>query len=300
MIQEYEIKYVNLSKGERLAYREIGKGKNILLLIHGNMSSGLHFLPIIERLPEDFKAYAVDLRGFGESSYNHRFDSLKELSEDIFELVSILGLKDFSIAGWSTGGGICLQFAADHPGFANKIVLIESVGYTGYPLCKKDAAGQMLVDTVYSSKNEMALDAVQVAPALAAMENKDFAFMNWLWDVAIYTNKKPEPEYNNLYINETLKQKNLVDIDWSLANFNMSHGHNGYAPGSGLIDKVEVPVLSFWGDRDIIVSEDAVKTTVEAIGDNAALFILENSGHSPLVDCPDLLSQKIFDFVRKV
>jgi pimeloyl-ACP methyl ester carboxylesterase len=94
------------------------------------MSSGLHFLPIIERLPEDFKAYVVDLRGFGESSYNHRFDSLKEVSEDIFELTSILELKDFSMAGWSTGGGICLQFAADHPGFANKIVLIEAVGYT--------------------------------------------------------------------------------------------------------------------------------------------------------------------------
>ena len=300
MIHEYEIKYINLSNGERLAYREIGKGKNILLLIHGNMSSGLHFLPIIERMPEDFKAYVVDLRGFGESSYNNSFDSLKDLSEDVFEFVSLLGLKGFTMAGWSTGGGICLQFEADHPGIASKIVLIESVGYAGYPLRKKDAAGQMIEGSIYESKKEMALDAVQVAPALAAMENKDFAFMNWLWDVAIYTNKKPEPEYNNLYINETLKQKNLVDIDWSLANFNMSHRHNGYAEGSGLIDKVQIPVLSFWSDKDIIVSGDEVKATVEAIGDNAELAILENSGHSPLVDCPDLLSQKIVEFVRKV
>ena len=300
MIQEFEIKYVNLKNGERLAYREIGKGKNILLLIHGNMSSGLHFLPIIERLPEDFKAYIIDLRGFGESSYNNHFDSLKDLSEDIFEFVSTLGIKGFTIAGWSTGGGICLQFETDHQGFANKIVLIESVGYKGYPLYKKDADGQMINGAIYESKEEMALDAIQVAPALAAMQNKDFAFMNWLWDAAIYTNKKPEPEYNNLYINETLKQKNLIDIDWSLANFNMSHTDNGYIDGSGLIDKVEIPVLSFWSDKDIVVSGEAVKATVEAIGDNAELVILENSGHSPLVDCPDLLSQKIFDFVRKV
>ncbi|MDF2530781.1 MAG: alpha/beta hydrolase fold protein [Clostridia bacterium] len=300
MIQEFEIKYISLSNGERLAYREIGRGKNVLLLIHGNMSSGLHFLPIIERMPEDFKAFAVDLRGFGESSYNNSFDSLKDLSEDIYEFVSLLGLKDFTMIGWSTGGGICLQLEADHSGFANKIALIESVGYTGYPLRKKNAAGQMLEGTVYESKAEMALDAVQVAPVLTAIEKKDFAFMNWLWDVAIYTNKKPEPEYNNLYINETLKQKNLVDIDWSLANFNMSHNHNGYISGSGLIDNIEIPVLSFWSDKDLVVQEDAVKATVEAIGNNAELIILKDSGHSPLVDCPDLLAQKLFDFVRKV
>lgn len=300
MIKEYEIKYVNLSNGERMAYREMGKGENTLLLIHGNMSSGLHFLPIIERLPEDFKAYVPDLRGFGESSYHNRFDSLKDLSEDVFEFVSALGLKGFTMVGWSTGGGICMQFEADHPGFADKLVLIESVSYRGYPLYMKDAAGQAIPGAVYESKEAMAMDAVQVAPALTAMEKKDFAFMSWLWDAAIYSNSKPEPEYNSLYIKETLKQRNLVDIDWSLATFNLSHQHNGYTEGSGLIDKIEIPVLSFWGEKDYVVFEDMVRSTVEAIGENAEFIVLQNSGHSPLVDCPDLLSQKIFDFVRQV
>ena len=300
MIQEYEIKYVNLNNGERLAYREFGKGEKVLLLIHGNMSSGMHFLPIIERLPEDFKAYAIDLRGFGESSYNNRFDSLKDLSEDVFEFVAALGLKGFTMVGWSTGGGICMQFEADHPGFAQKLVTIESVSYLGYPLYKKDAEGQAIPGAVYECKEEMALDPVQVAPALAAMENKDFNYMNFLWDVAIYSCGKPDPERNQFYINETLKQRNLADIDWSLANFNMSHQHNGYTEGSGLIDKIEIPVLSFWSDKDYVVLENMVKETVAAIGDNAELVILENSGHSPLVDCPDLLSQRIFDFVRQV
>jgi pimeloyl-ACP methyl ester carboxylesterase len=298
MIREYEINYIGLDDGERLAYREVGKGKNILLLIHGNMSSGLHYIPIIERLPEDFKAYVVDLRGFGESTYNNRFDSLKDLSEDVYSFVKKLGLRDFTMVGWSTGGGICMQFEADHPGYAKKIVLIESVSYLGYPIFKKDATGQIKLGEVYSSKEEMALDSVQVAPAEAAMQAKNFAFMNMLWDAAIYTSNKPEPEYNNLYINETLKQKNLIDIDWSLACFNMSHMHNGYTQGSGLIDKVEIPVLSFWGKKDLVVMEDMVKSTVEAIGENARLVVLENSGHSPLVDCPDLLTKEIIDFSR--
>lgn len=300
MIHEYEIKYMSLDNGERLAYREVGKGQNTLLLIHGNMSSGLHYLPILERLPEDFKAYVIDLRGFGESTYNSRFDSLKDLSEDVYDFVNKLGLRNFTMVGWSTGGGICMQFEADHPGYANKLVLIESVSYLGYPIYKKDETGQMKLGEVYSSKEEMAADPVQVAPAAAAMQSKNFAFMSWLWDVAIYTNNKPEPEYNNIYINETLKQRNLVDIDWSLACFNMSGMHNGYTQGSSLIDKIEIPVLSFWGKKDAVVMEQMVKTTVDAIGDNARLVILEDSGHSPLVDCPDLITNEILDFVRKV
>lgn len=300
MIREFEIKYVNLNNGERLAYREAGKGDKVLLLIHGNMSSGLHYLPVVERLPEDFKAYFLDLRGFGESSYNKPFDSLKELSEDVFEFVAALGIKGFTMVGWSTGGGICMQFDADHPGFAEKLVLIETVSYKGYPLNKKDVEGQPIPGTVYTAKEEMAQDPVQVAPAIAAMENKDFNYMNFLWDAAIYSCSKPDPEYNQLYITETLKQRNLADIDWALANFNMSHEHNSYTAGSGLIDKVEIPVLSFWGEKDYVVLGDMVKETVEAIGDNAELVILQNSGHSPLVDCPDLLSQKIFDFARQV
>lgn len=300
MLREYEVKYISLNNGERLAYRETGEGENVLLLIHGNMSSGMHYLPILERLPEDFKAYTLDLRGFGESSYNNRFDSLKDLSEDVYDFTTKLGLKGFTMVGWSTGGGIAMQFAADHAGVAERLVLIDSASYMGYPIFKKDENGKMKLGEVYQSKEEMSLDPVQVAPAAAAMQKKDFAFMNWIWDATIYTNKKPEAEYNNLYINETLKQRNLIDVDWSLACFNMSHMHNGYTQGSGLIDKVEIPVLSFWGNKDIIVREEMVTSTVEAIGENAKYVVLEDSGHSPLVDCPDRLISEIKDFVRGV
>lgn len=71
MINNLEIKKLRLENGETLAYREAGNGDNILILVHGNMCSGLHLLPIAERLPPNFKAYIVDLRGFGDSTYNN-------------------------------------------------------------------------------------------------------------------------------------------------------------------------------------------------------------------------------------
>lgn len=117
-----------------------------------------------------------------------------------------------------------------------------------------------------------------------------------MWDRAIYSHRKPLPEDNKLYINATLKQRNLADIYWALALFNMSDKHNGYTEGNNLISKIKIPVLSLWGEKDSIIPEAAAKETVEALGDKGELIVLKDSGHSPLIDCPDVLMKKIADF----
>lgn len=296
MANNLEMKKLKLENGETLAYREAGNGNNILLLVHGNMCSGVHFLPIAERLPPDFKAYIVDLRGFGDSTYNNRIDSIKDLSDDLFAFVNNLDVKNFTMLGWSAGGSVCLQFGADYSDIVKKIVLIESVGYTGCPLSKKDDQGKIMMGQVYKDRAEMAEDP-EVAPCLRAIENKDFHAMSILWDRAIYSNRKPLPEDNKLYINATLKQRNLVDVYWALALFNISNTHNGYTEGNNLINKIKASVLSLWGEADIIIPEATARGTVETLGDKAELMILKDSGHSPLIDCPDLLMQKIGDFI---
>ena len=49
----YDKKFVELGNGEKYAFIETGKGAP-LLLIHGNMSSGVHFSPIFPPLPKNF------------------------------------------------------------------------------------------------------------------------------------------------------------------------------------------------------------------------------------------------------
>ena len=290
-------KKMQLRNGEELAYVEHGSGQQVVLLIHGNMSSSLHYLPLIERLSSDYKLIAPDMRGFGDSSYHQRFDSLYDLADDLVDFTSQLQLKNVIVVGWSTGGGIALRLAATQPKLVKKVVLIESMSHKGYPLFKKDEKGQPLLGQIYATKEEMALDPVQVAPAVAAMAAKNIAFMSYLWDLAIYTVNKPTPEQNKLLIDETLKQRNLVDIDWGLANFNMSNDFNLYAKGDGSIEHVQVPVLSIWSKKDYVVLEYMVKETVAALGDRVTLKVYEQSGHSPLIDCPDQLASDIRSFI---
>ncbi|MBN2605225.1 MAG: alpha/beta hydrolase [Bacilli bacterium] len=289
-----EKKTVQLPNNETYYYVEAGSGPTILL-VHGNMSGGLHYLPLIERLKDQYHVIAPDMRGFGDSTYNNRIDTLDDLADDLILFLDALHIQDIFIAGWSTGGAIALKMAAKYQDRIQKIVLIDSASYRGYPIFKKDASFMPIIGEFYESREELALDPLQVVPAQMAMENKDYATMKSIWDQAIYTVSKPTDKDDYLYLTETLKQRNLVDLDYALTTFNMSSYTNGKTPGDNSIVNVIQPVLSFWGEKDIVVPRYMIDETEKALK-NCEIVVLPNAGHSPLVDCPDLLATYIINF----
>ena len=97
-----ELKSVKLSNGETIGYREREGGTDTLILVHGNMISSNIGALVIDNIDSEFKVYAVDLRGFGISSYNESINSLGDFSDDLKLFVDQLGLKKFSLVGWST------------------------------------------------------------------------------------------------------------------------------------------------------------------------------------------------------
>ena len=116
--------------------------------------------------------------------------------------------------------------------------------------------------------------------------------MNMVWDASIYTGKKPSPEENKIYLAETLKQRNLIETDWALANFNISDKHNGYTMGSGGIKNIRCPVAFTCAELDVVIPPATSRENAAAIS-GSKLFEYEKCGHSPLVDCPDRLATDI-------
>ena len=108
-----EKKFVSIGK-ETIAYLDEGQG-DVVLMLHGNMSSSIHYGPLIERISGSFRCVAPDLRGFGDSSYNERFDTMDELAEDVNLLLEALGIDSVYLVGWSNGGGVGLKLCALHP-----------------------------------------------------------------------------------------------------------------------------------------------------------------------------------------
>ncbi len=172
-----------------------------------------------------------------ESTYHNEINSLKDFSEDVKLFVDALGLTKFSIAGWSTGGGIAMQFAADYPDYVEKLILIESVGVKGYPIFKKNEMGQPIIGEFVTTKKDIAADPIQVLPALQALQKRDKEYYRTLWNLVIYTHKQPEPAKYEEYIDDMLTQRNLVDVDYALVHFNITDEFNGVSQGTGDVKK---------------------------------------------------------------
>ncbi len=290
-----EKKFISIGK-EELAYLDVGQGP-VVVMVHGNMSSSIHYEPLISRIKDKYRCIAVDLRGFGDSSYNNRFDTLEELADDVNLLTEALGIDSYYLVGWSNGGGVSLKLCAKYPEKVKKFFDIEGAGHKGYPVYKKE--NYQSTGKPYANKEEMAQDPMQVAPVLAIFEKGDAAMMTSIWDATIYTVNKPTREQNDLWMSETLKQRNLVDLDWALATLNMSDEYTPYGKGDGTIKNIKCPVALTMAEKDVVVPDYMVLDNYNALGELATLLPYENCGHSPMVDCPDRLAKDVVEFFSK-
>lgn len=287
-MKQYPVQYINLENGEILAYRQSGKKGKTILLIHGNMSSSVHFQEVIEQLEDNYQVYALDLRGFGDSSYKKPLNSLHDFAEDVNLFINALDLDHIHMLGWSTGGGIALEVAADLKTRIEKVYLLDSVGIKGYPMFKKDAHGQPILTELITSKEDIAADPVQVLPVLQAYEANNRAVLRAIWNALIYNLNQPSEEDYEIYLDAIFKQRNLVDVDYGLVHFNMTHDSNGVNNGSGRMDLITAPIVIFHGQKDLVVPISFAHEMKSYFKDQATMEIFENAGHSVLTDDLDL------------
>jgi 2-hydroxy-6-oxonona-2,4-dienedioate hydrolase len=288
-------KNILLNNGETYAYTVAGQGSQNLLLIHGNMTSSKHWDSVIKKLQNKARIYAVDLRGFGRSSYHQPIHSLQDFSEDLKDFVDQLGLHHFSLIGWSTGGGVAMHLAIDYPEMVEKLILVASVGIKGYWLLRKDETGQPILKDVPQTKAEIA-QSIEVAPIVTALQNRDKEFYRTLWNQGIYTKNKPSPEIYEEYLEDMLRQRNFVDVCYALAHFNISQSFNGVTDGSGKVEQIKAPTLVFQGDRDFVIPQNIGEEIAQNIA-GAKLVILEDCGHAPMVDSLEALVDNIAAFI---
>jgi len=293
-----QLKVVELSNGETIAYRERPGGEKLVLFIHGNMTSSKHWDILMDTFNEDYTIIAPDLRGFGGSTYNKRASHVRDFSNDIKLFVDSLGLKKFSLVGWSFGGTVCMQFCADNPEYCEKLVLLASGSTRGYAHYKTNSDGSPDVTTRFTTIEEIESDEMRTIPMQALYDTKNRDGLKLVWNSAIYTHKQPGEEKYNEYIDDMLTQRNLADVYHALNTFNISHVDNVAAKGTGEIDKINIPVLNLYGERDLVVPYIMTQEITEDFGDKAKTVKLENCGHSPLIDDLQQLKTAIENFLN--
>ena len=111
--------------GIRFAYRRWGKPGGLPLVFLQYFSANLdNWDPqVTDGLAADNDVILFDNAGVG-SSGGERPGTVSEMARHALALSDALGLKKFSVVGFSLGGMIAQQLALDHPDRVNRIILL--------------------------------------------------------------------------------------------------------------------------------------------------------------------------------
>lgn len=101
------------------------KAKPVVLL-HGFLSTGKIFDPIIPILSEHYRVIVPDLRGHGLTKNPKDRIVHAELAEDTAAFLSVLGIKRAHFCGFSSGGMHLLFLALNQPELFQSLTLLSS------------------------------------------------------------------------------------------------------------------------------------------------------------------------------
>lgn len=111
------VTYYTARDGVKLAYRAypVAQARQTVVLVHGSTASGTSMHALAEYLQKTgIEAYALDIRGHGDSGRRGDIDYIGQLEDDLEDFMKqfFSGRKDVTLVGFSSGGGFVLRFAA--------------------------------------------------------------------------------------------------------------------------------------------------------------------------------------------
>lgn len=99
-----------------------------LIFAHGITANAFCFQAMADALSNDFRVYAYDLRGRGDSDKPETGYSIPIHAQDLAEIIDALELDRPVVVGHSLGAFIAQQFAATYPEKLSKLILIDGGG----------------------------------------------------------------------------------------------------------------------------------------------------------------------------
>lgn len=116
-------------------YEVLGRGRPILFL-HSWVGSWRYWIPMMQAASVGYRAYALDLYGFGDSAKNRQY-SLSAQAGLVEAFLEKLGIGRVAIVGHGLGALVGLLFALRHPGVVDRVMAV------GFPLDENMISGRL-------------------------------------------------------------------------------------------------------------------------------------------------------------
>jgi len=263
--------------GNQLHYIDEGNG-DVLLFVHGTPSWSFEYRNIIKEARTSNRCIAIDHIGFGLSDKPVAYDySTINHSRTLERFILEKDLYNITLVVHDFGGPIALNVAIKHPERFNKLVIINS--------------------WLWSSKNDpdfQILSKVLKNPLLPFL----YRYLNFEVRVLLPSvfgtkklKKKIKQQYLKPFKNKTERNGTVAfahsllnDQDWFEELWNLKDAITGK------------PTLLIWGMKDPLVKPRLLEKFESGFTNNQNLK-LENCGHFPHEEAPELVTKEIFKFL---
>jgi pimeloyl-ACP methyl ester carboxylesterase len=247
-----------------LAYRDCGVGNPVVVCVHGFCQSSLYWAPVLERMSSvGIRAIAIDLPGFGDSADTPGPYTMEGYADRIAALLDALNIPQIVLIGGSMGGVVAQHFALRQPQRLSRLVLVATGARTPDPdgsLAKAD----ILAENPWN--------------------NDDIRHT-----VEGFFHQEPSDTKKRQYEDVVRATSHMAAVEAARSNAR-----------SNTLDQlgdIHVPTLILQGrhDRGRTPEHGAFMCTQMP---DAALVILEQSGHTPQLEEPEVFDSVVIPFVR--
>ncbi len=277
-IESHKIKIGKYS----INYIVAGKGKPILM-IHGANIGWPQWHLNIAKLAKNFKIYAIDLPGAGESTKVtfRDTDFVKDYLNIVDEFIEKLDLGKIDIIGSSFGGWIALKLAIERKPYIDRLILANPIGFTRHMPVK--------FRPVSISPFALMMSKTVLKPV---RKNKNLEM--FMRDVF---NDKKLPLMNEFidYFYELSKESHNVLFISKLAHFS---GMRKELYVADQLESINVPTLVIWGKEDPLMPFKTVERNLYKIK-NSKTIVLEGVGHMPPVEAAEAFNDLVVSFLKK-
>jgi 2-hydroxy-6-oxonona-2,4-dienedioate hydrolase len=241
--------------GQKIQYVEAGSGPNVILL-HGLGGDAANWIMTIPALASKYHVWAPDQIGFGASDkpfINYRVGTLVDFLEGFCKR---LGIDKATVVGNSLGGWTAMAFTIAHPERVEKLVLVDSAGYSFAKAGITASRSEMLAlnpSTIEGTKQ--LLSVIFANPSAIPMLTPEAMFARHL--------RNGDGNTINMFIDSILRNEDILD---------------------GKLGAIKVPTLVVWGREDHLTPLASGQAFAKDIP-GAQIAILDKCGHVPQMEC---------------
>jgi pimeloyl-ACP methyl ester carboxylesterase len=289
-------------KGFKLHYVREGEGGLPIFLVHGVPSASFRWRPVQTLISPYLRTYAYDIIGMGKSDkprtgWDYTFENDAHMMADLMDQ---WGFAKMVICGDDWGGGIALIFAALYPERTELLISIDPVCLDIWPVPEIEAVGR----AHFIEDDDEFLAAMSDLPARMSQTLRTMVHKPWKLtslDQREYMEPFQTVDYakggsqmlgNNAYA--TLKLDGIRALAARAASMNTSWTIDlDYS-------RITAPTLILWGARDIFLDPKArFRLKNEIANAPVRVQLVEEAGHLPGVERPELVAETILDFVTE-